>query len=173
MRNELAVLREVVERVLHEQTAQLLTLVGAPGIGKSRLVFETMQVVAERRELIVWRQGRSLPYGEGVSFWALAEIVKAQAGILDGDSPGEIEAKLRRAAETAAGEEADGCCDTFARSSARPMRGMGLRVRWNGLPRGVGSWKGSPRSRPRCSCSRISTGPTTVCSTSSTTWSNG
>ena len=87
-RNELAVMREVVERVLHERTPQLLTLVGAPGVGKSRLVFETMQVVAERSELIVWRQGRSLSYGEGVPFWALAEIVKAQAGILDGDSTG-------------------------------------------------------------------------------------
>ncbi len=105
--HELVVLRDVVERVLHEQTAQLLTLVGTPGIGKSRLVFETMQVIAERSELIVWRQGRSLPYGEGVSFWALAEIVKAQAGILDGDSPGETEVKLRLAAEAAAGEQAE------------------------------------------------------------------
>ena len=106
-RNELAVLREVVERVLHERTPQLLTLVGAPGMGKSRLVFETMQIVAERSELIVWRQGRSLPYGEGVPFWALAEIVKAQAGILDGDTAVETEAKLRRAAETVSREEAE------------------------------------------------------------------
>jgi class 3 adenylate cyclase len=105
--HELAVLRDVVERVLHEQTPQLLTVVGAPGIGKSRLVFETMQVVAERSDLIVWRQGRSLPYGEGLSFWAFAEIVKAQAGILDGDAPAETEAKLRRAAESAAGEDAE------------------------------------------------------------------
>jgi class 3 adenylate cyclase len=105
--HELAVLRDVVGRVLHEQSAQLLTVVGAPGIGKSRLVFELMQVAADRTELIVWRQGRSLPYGEGLSFWAFAEIVKAQAGILDGDAPEETEAKLRRAAEAAAGEEAE------------------------------------------------------------------
>jgi class 3 adenylate cyclase/tetratricopeptide (TPR) repeat protein len=104
---ELAVLTDVVERVLHEQAAQLLTVCGAPGIGKSRLVFELMQVVNERPELIIWRQGRSLPYGEGLSFWSLAEIVKAQAGILDGAPPEETETKLRRAAETAAGEEAE------------------------------------------------------------------
>ena len=103
---ELAVLRDVVGRVLHEQTAQLLTIVGAPGLGKSRLVFETMRLIEERPEPIVWRQGRSLPYGEGISFWALAEIVKAQAGILDGDATDETEAKLRRAAEAAVGEEA-------------------------------------------------------------------
>ena len=47
-------------------------------------------------ELISWRQGRSLPYGEGVSFWALAEMVKAQAGILETDDVAEAEAKLRR-----------------------------------------------------------------------------
>ena len=65
--HELAVLREAVERVLHERTPQLLTLVGAPGMGKSRLVSETMQVVAEPSELIVWRQGRSPPVRGGRS----------------------------------------------------------------------------------------------------------
>jgi class 3 adenylate cyclase/tetratricopeptide (TPR) repeat protein len=103
---ELAVVRDVLGRVLHEQTAQLLTIVGAPGLGKSRLVFEALQLAGQRPEPIVWRQGRSLPYGEGISFWALAEIVKAQAGILDGDDPDETESKLRRAVEAAAGEEA-------------------------------------------------------------------
>jgi class 3 adenylate cyclase len=107
--HELAVVREVLERALDGQTAQLLTLVGAPGIGKSRLVFELMRLVETNSlpEPIIWRQGRSLPYGEGVSYWAFAEIVKAQAGILDGDSLTETEAKLRRAAETVAGEEAE------------------------------------------------------------------
>jgi tetratricopeptide (TPR) repeat protein len=44
--------------------------------------------------LVFWRQGRSLPYGEGVAFWALAEMVKAQAGILETDSADVAEAKL-------------------------------------------------------------------------------
>jgi predicted ATPase len=51
--------------------------VGVPGIGKSRLVYELWRVAEAEPELIGWRQGRSLPYGEGVSFWALAEMVKA------------------------------------------------------------------------------------------------
>ena len=91
---ELGVLRDALARVRAEHTPQLVTLVGVPGIGKSRLVFELGQVAEADPELISWRQGRSLPYGEGVSFWALAEMVKAQAGILDGDAPGEAEAKL-------------------------------------------------------------------------------
>ena len=107
--HELAVVREVLERVLHGETAQLLTLVGAPGIGKSRLVFELMRSIETDSSPvpITWRQGRSLPYGEGVSYWAFAEIVKAEAGILDGDSPAATEAKLRGAAEAVAGEEAE------------------------------------------------------------------
>ena len=77
-----------------ERTPQLVTLVGVPGIGKSRLLYELSQVADADTELISWRQGRSLPYGEGVSFWALAEMVKAQAGILESDTADEAEAKL-------------------------------------------------------------------------------
>ena len=64
---------------------QLVTVVGVPGIGKSRLVRELFCVADDDPELIIWRQGRSLPYGEGSAFWGLAEIVKAQAGVLETD----------------------------------------------------------------------------------------
>jgi class 3 adenylate cyclase/tetratricopeptide (TPR) repeat protein len=96
---ELGVLRDALARVRSERTPQLVTLVGVPGIGKSRLLHELWQVVEAEPELISWRQGRSLPYGEGVSFWALAEMIKAQAGILEDDTPAEAGAKL---AETTA-----------------------------------------------------------------------
>src|SRR5207253_9162590 len=54
-----------------------------------------------------WRQGRSLPYGQGVSYWALAEMVKAQAGILETDGDDEVEAKLSRTLEQLLDEDAD------------------------------------------------------------------
>ena len=76
------------------RSPQLVTLVGVPGIGKSRLVAELFRPSTRTRELIYWRQGRSLPYGDGVTFWALAEMVKAQAGILETDSPDEAAEKL-------------------------------------------------------------------------------
>jgi class 3 adenylate cyclase/tetratricopeptide (TPR) repeat protein len=91
---ELGVLRDVLARVRAERTPRLVTLVGVPGIGKSRLVHELWQIAEADAELIWWRQGRSLPYGERVSFWALAEMVKAQAGILEDDTPEVAEAKL-------------------------------------------------------------------------------
>ena len=52
---------------------------------------------SERPVLIRWRQGRCLPYGDGIAFWALGEIVKAECGIFDTDSADEAEAKLERA----------------------------------------------------------------------------
>jgi class 3 adenylate cyclase/tetratricopeptide (TPR) repeat protein len=94
-RQELDHLLDALARVERERTPQLLTLVGVPGIGKSRLVWELAQAVdANPDRFIFWRQGRSLPYGEGVAFWALAEMVKAQAGILETDSAETAETKL-------------------------------------------------------------------------------
>jgi predicted ATPase len=98
---ELAVVRDAFDRARHERTPQLLTLVGVPGIGKSRLVYELQRIVDADRELITWRQGRCLAYGDGVTLWALGEIVKAQAGIAEQDTPTEVADKLRRGAADA------------------------------------------------------------------------
>jgi class 3 adenylate cyclase/tetratricopeptide (TPR) repeat protein len=117
--HELSVLRQTLERALHDHSPQLLTVVGAPGIGKSRLVFELMQFVADAPELVVWRQGRSLPYGEGVSFWALSEIVKAQAGILDGDTEEATGAKLAQAVTDLVAEDAE-----WVARHLRPLAGL-------------------------------------------------
>jgi predicted ATPase len=88
------VLRDALARVRAERSPQLVTLVGVPGIGKSRLLYELSRIANAEAALVWWRQGRSLPYGDGVSFWALAEMVKAQAGILESDTSGEAGAKL-------------------------------------------------------------------------------
>jgi class 3 adenylate cyclase/tetratricopeptide (TPR) repeat protein len=94
---ELDLLTDALARAERQRTAQLLTLVGVPGIGKSRLVWELALAVDANPDFFVfWRQGRSLPYGEGVAFWAVAEMVKAQAAILETDSADVAEAKLRQ-----------------------------------------------------------------------------
>ena len=104
---ELDALRDALGRARAERAAQLVTLVGVPGIGKSRLVYELMQALEADADLITWRQGRSLPYGEGVTLWPVAEMIKAEAGILESDPPCEITAKLRRAAESVAHNDVD------------------------------------------------------------------
>ena len=82
------------ERADQQRSCQLATLVGEPGVGKSRMCAELLRHVDARRDLIRWRQGRCLPYGDGIAFWALGEIVKAECGILESDTPSEASAKL-------------------------------------------------------------------------------
>ena len=91
---ERGLLADALARARTEQSVQLVTLVGVPGIGKSRLVAELFQITEAEPDLINWRQGRSLPYGERVSFWALGEIVKSHAGILESDDTATAEQKL-------------------------------------------------------------------------------
>jgi class 3 adenylate cyclase/tetratricopeptide (TPR) repeat protein len=93
-KHELALLRQTFERTLRESRLQLVTIVGEPGAGKTRLVAEFGRWVDDRPELVGWRLGRCLPYGDGITFWALGEIVKAHTGILESDSPDEAERKL-------------------------------------------------------------------------------
>jgi class 3 adenylate cyclase len=93
---ELALLRDALDRARHQDEPQLVTLVGEPGIGKSRLVHELFGHIEGMPELITWRQGRCLPYGDGVSYWALGEMVKAESGILETDPDVEAAAKLDR-----------------------------------------------------------------------------
>jgi class 3 adenylate cyclase/tetratricopeptide (TPR) repeat protein len=105
---ELRLLRDALARSERERAPQLVTLVGAPGIGKSRLLFELYAALDDDPEVFAnWRQGRSLPYGEGVSFWALGEMVKAQAGILESDSSDEAAVKLAVAVTSVVHDEVE------------------------------------------------------------------
>jgi class 3 adenylate cyclase len=92
------------ERAAQQSSCQLITIVGEPGAGKSRLCMELLNFVDERPVFTRWRQGRCLPYGDGIAFWALGEIVKAECGIFDTDSVDEAEAKLDQALS---GDDAD------------------------------------------------------------------
>lgn len=94
---EQAILKETFHRILHESSIQAITIVGEPGVGKSRLLAEFLSIIDEQKDLIFWRQGRSLPYGEGITFWALGEIIKAHAGILESDTIEQTTDKLMSA----------------------------------------------------------------------------
>jgi class 3 adenylate cyclase/tetratricopeptide (TPR) repeat protein len=104
---ELDLLRGLFERTQAERAVRLVTIVGEPGVGKSRFVGELATFVDDRPELVTWRQGRCLPYGDGIAFWALGEIVKAQAGILESDTPVQVTGKLRAAAADLLPEPSD------------------------------------------------------------------
>ncbi len=91
---ELLQIRTAYDRAARDRSVQLVTVTGEPGVGKSRLVAELFAYVDSLPDLVPWRQGRCLPYGDGVTFWALGEIVKAHAGILDTDRPEQAVPKL-------------------------------------------------------------------------------
>jgi predicted ATPase/class 3 adenylate cyclase len=117
---ELELLTTALGRARAEREPQLVTLVGVPGIGKSRLIYELSRVVWDDPVLIVWRQGRSLPYGQGVAFWAIGEIVKAQAGILESDDATDAGTKLAAAIrDLVAGPEAE-----WVERHLRPLVGL-------------------------------------------------
>jgi class 3 adenylate cyclase/tetratricopeptide (TPR) repeat protein len=118
---ERSLLADALARARSEQSAQLVTLVGVPGIGKSRLVAELFQITDADEEIISWRQGRSLPYGERVSFWALGEIVKAHAGILESDDAATAEEKVAAMVATLSEDEREG--EWLARHT-RPLVGL-------------------------------------------------
>ena len=119
---ELDLLVDAFARVRADRQPQLLTLVGVPGIGKSRLVYELFLAIELIPELIFWRQGRSLPYGEGVTYWALSEMVKAHAGILETDSAQVATDKLDLSVRTALAD--DGDADWVVRR-LQPLVGLG------------------------------------------------
>jgi class 3 adenylate cyclase/tetratricopeptide (TPR) repeat protein len=93
---ELQELTRAFDRAVSNRSVEFVTVVGEPGLGKSRLVGELYDHVDRSQDLYRWRQGRCLPYGEGIAFWALGEIVKAHAGILESDAPELAREKLEQ-----------------------------------------------------------------------------
>jgi class 3 adenylate cyclase/tetratricopeptide (TPR) repeat protein len=118
---ELRVLREALERARADRSVGLVTVLGVPGIGKSRLVRE-LRVESEGE--VTWLRGRSVPYSEESAFWALAEIVKGFAGILREDGPEEAGRKLRAALP----RSLDPAEAEWIESQARVLVGLGARM---------------------------------------------
>jgi class 3 adenylate cyclase/tetratricopeptide (TPR) repeat protein len=119
--DEAALLKATYRRMLREASVQLVTVTGEPGVGKSRLLAELRSYIDELPEIVRWRQGRCLPYGEGITFWPLGEIVKAQAGILESDGPVEAEAKLESAVRAVIDDEQEG---DWIRVRLAPLAGI-------------------------------------------------
>jgi class 3 adenylate cyclase/tetratricopeptide (TPR) repeat protein len=79
---ELRILAEAFDRAVSEGGCHLFTVLGSAGVGKSRLIAEFLGTVADEARVL---RGRCLPYGDGITFWPVTEIVKQAAGILDED----------------------------------------------------------------------------------------
>ena len=98
---ELRMLKDLFHASGEGRKAQLLTVIGGAGLGKSRLVWEFQKYIDGLAIDTRWHRGRCLAYGEGVTFWALAEMVRTNASIVEGEDPATALPKLRAAVEHA------------------------------------------------------------------------
>jgi class 3 adenylate cyclase/tetratricopeptide (TPR) repeat protein len=104
--NELAVLTSLYERVASEGRPYLVTVYGDAGVGKSRLTSEFLRWAERGPRPPRILRGRCLPYGDGVTYWPLAEILKGYAGVLDTDPPELALEKIRKVAKDLFDEDA-------------------------------------------------------------------
>ncbi len=108
---ELAALHDVLAAVVHARRPRLILLAGEAGIGKSRIAREFAR--GARAELIY---GRCLPYGDGITYWPLAEVVKGAAGVTPQDSAAAAVGRIR--ARIGTEERADDVTRTLAQALA-------------------------------------------------------
>ncbi|MFL5799517.1 MAG: ATP-binding protein [Actinomycetota bacterium] len=96
---ELRLVKERFHATGEDGMAHLVSVTGLAGIGKSRLSWELEKYVDGLAQTVWWHRGRCLAYGEGVTYWALAEMVRMRAGIAEEEDPASATAKLHRSVE--------------------------------------------------------------------------
>jgi tetratricopeptide (TPR) repeat protein len=96
---ELRQIKDLFHVSADERRAQLVSVTGIAGIGKSRLAWEFYKYFDGLVEQVYWHRGRCLAYGEGVTYWALADMVRMRCRIAEDDEPQAAVAKLRSALE--------------------------------------------------------------------------
>ncbi|HVC86232.1 MAG TPA: adenylate/guanylate cyclase domain-containing protein [Gaiellaceae bacterium] len=92
---ELRLVKDLFHSAVDQHASHLVTVIGIAGIGKSRLAWEFEKYADGVADDIWWHRGRCLAYGDGVAYWALAEMVRMRARIAEEDAPADASAKLR------------------------------------------------------------------------------
>src|SRR5947207_6087252 len=96
---ELRLLKDLFHATTTEQRARLVSVIGPAGIGKSRLAWEFLKYIDGLAETVWWHDGRSPAYGDGISFWALGEMVRVRCGLLETDDEPTTRAKVAETLE--------------------------------------------------------------------------
>lgn len=104
---EMRLIKDLFHAAPREKRPRLVSIIGQAGIGKSRLAWEFLKYIDGISATVYWHQGRSPAYGEGISFWALAEMVRSRVGLLELDDAATTRTKLAVALETHVPDEAE------------------------------------------------------------------
>jgi class 3 adenylate cyclase/tetratricopeptide (TPR) repeat protein len=96
---ELRRIKDMFHSSADERRPQLISITGIAGIGKSRLAWEFYKYFDGIAQITYWHRGRCLSYGEGVTYWALADMVRMRARIAEDEEPGSARAKLAEVVE--------------------------------------------------------------------------
>src|SRR5438094_929185 len=96
---ELRQIKDLFHGCADEKKAHLVSVTGIAGIGKSRLAWEFYKYFDGIADTVYWHRGRCLSYGEGVTYWALADMVRMRCRITEDEDPASAAGKLRSALE--------------------------------------------------------------------------